>query len=255
MVLPARAHELWIEPEDFRLKASDNIVGNIMNGQDFEGIQLIYLPRNFERFVIISANQTVDVDSRIGDRPAIDQAAPGPGLNIVAYESTPTTITYEKFEKFEAFAMNHGVHDIRERHFGFGLPSGKFKEVYTRYSKALVSVRNAQGGDRRLGLEAELVALENPYLLERGADLPVRLFFGDGPLAHAQIELYAKSSSGKVMATIHQTDANGIAMLPATRGHIYMANAVIFRQPHERHRDPDAAWETLWANLTFAVPN
>ena len=254
MASSARAHELWIEPEEFQPQALANIVSHVVNGEDFEGTQLIHLPHNSKRFVIISANQTVDVDSRIGDRPVINQAAPGSGLNIIVYETKPATISYETFQKFEKFAMNHGVSDIREQHLAIGLPADKFKEVYTRYSKALVSVGEARGGDRRTGLEAELVAMENAYLRDGSGDLPVRLFYGDGPLAGAQIELYAKSSSGKVTATIHQTNAEGIAMLPIMRGNIYMANAVIFRQPHERHRNTDAVWETLWANLTFAVP-
>jgi hypothetical protein len=67
--------------------------------------------------------------------------------------------------------------------------------------------------------------------------------------------MYSKASSGELRASVHYTDADGIAILPIAAGSEYMLNAVIFRQPHERHRDPNAVWETLWANLTFAVPN
>lgn len=255
LVSPAVAHELWIEPADYQLQSSDNIVADIRNGEDFEGTQLSYLPRYFKQFVIFGADGSARVDSRLGDRPAIDQAAPGSGLNIIVYESTPTTISYDSFEKFEAFAINHGVDDMAKTHFARGLASGGLAEVYTRYSKALVSVGNAQGADRQIGLEAELVALENPYLLKDATDIRLQLFFNGAPLPQSQLELYSKASSGELSTSVHHTDADGIATLPIVSGSWYMANAVIFRQPHERHGDTSAVWETLWANLTFAVPN
>lgn len=252
---PVNAHELWIEPADYQVQFSDNIVARIKNGENFEGTQLTYLPRDFEHFVILGASQVVGVVSRIGDRPALDQAAASSGLNIIVYESKPSTITYDSFKKFEDFAINHGVDNIAKVHFARGLPSGSFTEVYTRYSKALVSVGNAQGADRQIGLEAELVALENPYSLKDATDIRVQLFFDDAPLPDSQIEMYSKGSSGDLIASVHSTNADGIATLPIVAGSEYMLNAVIFRRPHERHREMNAVWETLWANLTFVVPD
>lgn len=252
---PVVAHELWIEPAEYQVQSSENIVAGIKNGENFEGIELSYLPHNFEHFVILGANQGAVVVSRIGDRPAIDQAAPVSGLNIVVYESKPATISYDSLEKFKEFAINHGVDDIAKAHVARGLAAGKFTEVYTRYSKALVSVGNAQGADRRIGLEAELVALENPYLLKNAPDMRVQLFFNGAPRPDSQIEMYSKAASGELTASVHETNADGIAVLPIVAGSEYMLNAVIFRQPHERHRDTNAVWETLWANLTFAVPH
>lgn len=252
---PVVAHELWIEPSDYQVQPSDNIVAGIKIGEDFEGSPLSYLPQNFEHFVVLGANKGAGVVSRIGDRPAVDQAAPSSGLNIIVYESKPTTISYDSFEKFNDFAINHGVDDIAKRHFARGLPSDSFAEIYTRYSKALVSVGNAQGADRHIGLEAELVALENPYLLNDATDIRVQLFYNGAPLPDSQVEMYAKASSGELRASVHNTNADGIAILPIVAGSEYMLNAVVFRKPHARHRDSNAVWETLWANLTFAVPN
>jgi hypothetical protein len=252
---PAIAHELWIEPSDYELQASSNIVADLKNGEHFDGFALPYLPTDLEHLVILGAKEVTGVVSRLGDRPAINQTAPASGLNIIVYESKPLTISYNGFEKFEAFAIKHGVDDIAKTHFARGLTAGPLDEVYTRYSKALVSVGTAQGEDRHIGLEAELVALENPYLLKDASHIRVQLFFNGAPVPGSQVELYSKSSLGEVAASVHRTDADGIANLPIERGFGYMVNAVIFRQPHDRHRDTNAIWETLWANLTFAVPN
>jgi hypothetical protein len=44
-----------------------------------------------------------------------------------------------------------------------------------------------------------------------------------------------------------------VATVPVTAGHAYMLDAVVLREP-EGVSNPGALWESLWANLTFAVP-
>ena len=52
-----------------------------------------------------------------------------------------------------------------------------------------------------------------------------------------------------------QTDDNGVATFPVRPGYSYMVDAVVLREPSDRLAEQfGAVWETLWANLTFAVP-
>ena len=52
-----------------------------------------------------------------------------------------------------------------------------------------------------------------------------------------------------------QTDGEGIATIPVKSEHSYMLDAVVLREPTvQLAADTDAAWETLWANLTFMAP-
>ena len=254
VALPAHAHELWIDPHTYRPAAGDPIVADLTNGENFEGNHLVYLPHLFDRFEIISGDEVAGVTGRLGDQPALNQPTSGTGLHIVVYQSRAETLNYAKFEKFESFAVHKGYPDIAARHVARGLERIRLKEVYTRYSKSLIGVGAARGQDRRLGLETELVALENPYTDTVADGLDVQLFFGDAPRAGAQIELFDKAPDGTVRLTVHETDAQGRATLPVTPGHTYMVNAVALREPDQRHARHRAAWETLWANLTFAVP-
>jgi hypothetical protein len=45
----------------------------------------------------------------------------------------------------------------------------------------------------------------------------------------------------------------GVVVVPVTPGHVYQADAVVLREP-EGESNAGAAWESLWANLTWAVP-
>ena len=251
---PAHAHELWIDPKVYQPALGQPIVAEIFNGENFAGNHLVYLPRLFDRFEIIAEKSQAAVKSRLGNRPALSQPSLGDGLHIVVYQSKPDTLNYATFEKFKSFALHKGVADIEAKHAIRGLGAGPFAEVYTRFSKSLVGVGGAQGADRRVGLEAELVALENPYTDNMADGADVQLFYRDAIRADTQIELFEKAPDGTVRVTLHQTDTQGRATLSVKPGHTYMADAVILRKPDPRHAKRRADWESLWANLTFRVP-
>ena len=64
---------------------------------------------------------------------------------------------------------------------------------------------------------------------------------------------FAKSPEGEVEITLLRTDAEGVALLPVTPGQVYLADAVVVR-PLEPVAEDDPVWESLWASLTFKVP-
>lgn len=251
---PAQAHELWIEALDWTPAQEGRLEADLVNGQNFDGLKLSYLPKWFTRFDVVAGDEVAAIDGRIGDSPAMGQPALGDGLHVVVYQSTPSTVDYKEWEKFLKFATHKDLGDIATEHKARGLPEVDFKEVYTRFSKALIGVGAGDGADRRMGLETEIVALDNPYTGPLDA-VRVQVFYGDDVRSNTQIELFEKAADGTVGVTLHRTDAQGIAVLPVQAGHEYMADAVVMRVPSNAlASDYGAVWETLWANLTFAVP-
>ena len=116
-----------------------------------------------------------------------------------------------------------------------------------------IAVGDGAGADREAGLETEIVALANPYTDDLSDGLPVRVLYQGAPRADAQVELFAKSPEGEVEITLLRTDAEGVALLPVTPGQVYLADAVVVR-PLEPVAEDDPVWESLWASLTFKVP-
>ena len=253
MATPLAAHELWIEPVEFQPAAGARVEAHLVNGQGFEGLHLPYLPKSMVRFSVAFQGVETAVTGRIGDKPAM-QVAGSDGLMVAVYQSAPTTVRYDEFAKFERFATHKDLGDVQALHLARGLVVGPLVEVYTRYSKSLIGAGGAVGADAALGLETELVALDNPYL-GRPRVLRVQLFYRGVARAEAQVEVFEKAADGTVVVTLQRTDAEGVAQVPVRSGHVYMLDAVVLREPGPALAEEFGAdWESLWANLTFAVP-
>ena len=256
LAAPAAAHEFWIEPLDYQVDPDEQIVGHLVNGQEFAGVQLAYVPARFVNFVQVSADgDFARVESPVGTFPGLQVAPLGEGLAVIAYQSAIATVDYEELAKFASFAEHKDFAGWDEAHAARGLPETGILEIYSRFAKTLVAVGDGEGSDRRLGMETELVALDNPYT-DPVADTGMRVqaFYRNDVRADAQIELFEKAPDGTVEITYHRTDDEGIATLPVKPGHSYLVDAVVLREPSQENKARGAHWETLWASLTFAVP-
>lgn len=255
LAAPLAAHEYWLEPQDFQLPADGRLVADIVNGQDFDGNKLAYIPQRFAHFITLLGDRAVSVPGRVGDRPALQMDSLGEGLHVVAYQAKNATISYENWAKFQRFVEHKAFGDILTRHQARGLPMENFKEVYARYSKTLIGVGNSAGSDRRTGLETEIVALTNPYTDPLTNGMQLQLFYGNTVRANAQIEVFEKSPTDAVTVAFYTTNSQGIAAVAVKPGYTYMADAVVLREPSAAlATETGAVWETLWANLTWGVP-
>jgi hypothetical protein len=228
----------------------------LFNGQNFKGGELAYFEKTFQRFEIALGDRVEPLKGRTGDKPALNTAALGEGLHVALYESAGDTVYYAEQVKFENFAKHKDFKGALEQHKERGLSEGKFSEYYTRHVKVLLAVGSGAGEDRAYGLETEIVALKNPYTDDVSKGMPVRVLYRGAPRANAQIELFDKNAEGKVLITLIRTNAEGVGFLPVSKGHSYLVDAVVLREPEagSKAEASGAAWETLWAALTFAVP-
>lgn len=254
LMVSARAHEVWIEPERFQVEAGAPTSVNVKNGERFIGQALVYLPSDFKRFEQRLGPAAKPIDGRMGDTPTARVTFAKPGLHTLLYRSTASTLSYERWEKFARFVKHKAFKDVSVRHEARGLPRTGFKEVYTRFAKALVAVGHGRGNDQRIGLETEIVAMANPFRTA-GGSLPVQVLYRGKPRTGAQVEIFRKTPEGTVKIETVKTDARGIARVPIEGGAIYLIDAVVLREPSAAvAKETGAVWETLWASLTFEVP-
>ena len=160
---PVTAHEFWIEPLAYQVAPEGRLEANIVNGQEFAGAKLAYLPQRFVNFALFAGSETTRVEGRPGDIPALQQDPVAEGLNIAAYQANNATVDYADWEKFQKFVDHKDFGDVLSQHEARGISVDGFKEVYSRHSKTLFGVGNSEGSDRRVGLETEIVELTNPY--------------------------------------------------------------------------------------------
>lgn len=255
LTAPLLAHELWLEPEKYQVETGEPAKIHIRNGESFAGISLSYFTNRIRSFRWASQTETGDVISRSGDVPAATVIFEDEGLASFVYESTPSTLTYSKWEKFVNFVTHKDAVFAIEDHQERDLPKTGFKEVYYRFSKVLLSIGEASGMDKRQGLLTEFVALENPYSPIIGTHLPVALFHKDQPRINAQVEVFERAPDGRVTVFTVRTNEVGVAKIPLNKGHEYLLDAVIVQKPIlDIENSKGAVWESLWAALTFEVP-
>ena len=88
--------------------------------------------------------------------------------------------------------------------------------------------------------------------------MPIRLFAAGKPLANAQITVFTRHNPRYVESTKYQTDTNGRTNFPLLPGRDYLVDSVILRPstgPNTVGGRPAAMWESLWASLTFQIPD
>ena len=205
--------------------------GNLRVGQEFEGTGIAFLPPNFRRFDFAINDKNGAVPGRIGDRPALRMSAPEAGLLIVTHVTTDTKIVWEDWADFAGFVEHKDAEWVLEEHVARGLDEVDASEAYSRYAKSLIAIGLPEGNDRVMGLETEIVALENPYIGNTDDGLDVQVLYQGAPRANEQIEVFEKASGTPVNVFTLQTDANGKATIPVKPAHRYMLDSVVVREP------------------------
>lgn len=247
------AHEFWIDPMAYEVPSGGTLVAALRVGETFAGAEQSYLERNFSRFDMRCGDTLDPVPGRAGDRPALNVAAPRDGLCVIVHQTKDYTLTYTQWQKFVNFVEHKDFEGVLDRHAERGLPESGFVELYSRYAKSLIAVGDGAGADTEVGLVTEIVAEANPYTDDVTGGLPIQVLYNGAPRVDAQVELFARPPEGEVEVTLHRTDAEGRVTLPVQPGYSYLADAVVLR-PLEPEAEKDPVWESLWASLTFAVP-
>ena len=250
---PAMAHELWLEPLDYVVPNEGRLVANIVNGEDFDGANLVYLPSRIARYENYAGTEVSAIEMRAGDRPGLDVAPISNGLNVVVYQSTAARLTYTELAKFQRFVDHKALPEPTSAPYPTALPDNGILETYWRYSKTLIGVGDAVGIDQPTGMLTEFVALTNPYS-DDTTEFKATLLYNGEPRVRALVEVFEKSPNDEVTIFTVPTTDDGVVTIPVKAGYEYMLDAVVLRAPElDDAIEMGAMYETHWANLTFAV--
>ncbi|MEO9515766.1 MAG: DUF4198 domain-containing protein [Paracoccaceae bacterium] len=245
------AHELWIEPERWRFEKGDEIRADLLNGENFSGSKLAWIHNNVSRADVAFGPIQFQVSGRMGDRPALVTEAQQDGLAIVIHETTPSRISYKTWEKFQKFVDHKDLGITRTDHEAKGHPPEGFTESYTRHTKSLIAIGDGAGVDRAFGLQTEIVALTNPFADGFNNDMQIQLLYQGRARLNTQVEIFERAPDETVSVSTVKTDNAGIARIPVKSGHTYLFDAVVIRPGSQGN----AIYDTLWAGLSFHVPN
>ena len=92
-------------------------------------------------------------------------------------------------------------------------------------------------------------------MVRMAQDFSMSLVLLDGqPRPGVQVELFAMAADGSVTETMHTTDAQGVARVPAQSGVTYLADNVVVEALPNNDAKAGPVWKSDWAALTYFVP-
>ena len=253
--LPSSAHEFWLEPSDFQPKVGDVVTVDLVIGTHFDGFSSPYTPDEIAAFGLIDAAGNTAITGRFGDMPAGQFVVAQVGLSLLYHQTTPSYVTYTKPEKFISFAVEKGFADVAARYQKQTAENFRLVEKYRRFAKSLIMVGPASGQDQLLGLEMELVALTNPYQQSVSKEFTVAVYESGVPRPGAQVTVFIRHTPSDVEKKIIIADERGQVHLSLLPGRHYLFDSVKLQPIKDADPIKNAEWESLWAALTFAVPD
>lgn len=254
--LPGLAHEYWLEPESFFLKAGERSFVRLFLGEGLKvEEEMPYLTSKTSQFRLISNDGTFDLARNIQDeeKPLFSFSAEKPGNYLLAMERNWSYITLEA-DKFEDYLREDGMEYIIAEREKLGESAKQGKERYSRYIKALIQVggKNDATFGKRAGMRMrfEIIPLENPYSMKVGDSLPVQVFFQGKPLAGKTI--FADNRDGDVISKQKlTTDKQGKASIKLDRKGIWLVRLVYMQRCAKDCEGAD--WESFWGAFSFGV--
>ena len=250
----ASAHEFWLQPHNYTPSAGEPVIASVRAGEHFEGVAYPYLPSRLKAARLFHSEGSKPISGQTGLYPAIRTSSEGEGLQILSWQSTPSTINYQQYDEFRQFLQEEGLNWVDDRHRQRGLPDSGFIEAYSRYAKTLMQIGSG-GQDQTTGMDYEWLALGNPYQrtdaeLSEPKVLPLQLLSRDKPVPDAKVTVFRKTESNDDATThMSRTDANGTIALDISATGEYLVSAVVMTEL----MNTAMPWHSHWVSLTFKV--
>jgi uncharacterized GH25 family protein len=241
---PSYGHDFWIEPLKFHAASGTTVPLKLLVGEGFKGDSALYLPEQFERYIVIANNTQQPVAGNRGDDPA-GRIVVGDGMNVIGYHSRKFEVSFDSLQEFESYLRQEGLE--RQAALARERASERVLEVYSRHAKTLIAGPNSrEAGDCVVGFPFEIVAETNPY---RQRDLHLRLLYLGRPLEDALVTAFSKTDPARKLRL--RSDADGRVRFAIPRSGVWLVTAV-HMVPKRWYEHAD--WESFWASLTFEAP-
>ncbi len=249
----ATAHDLYLMPEKFVMRAGSLLRFAFENGDEFPAGVSAVKPERLRNTRLLSKAGSADFEkiAEQGKHTVAEVKIPGEGLAILTASTLPNFIELDA-AKFKSYLEHENLNEVvawREAHGESAKPG---RERYSKYVKSLVL---AGGPDafykERTGLTIEIVLQADPYSLGPGKTLPAVVLFRGKPAVNIAVESAWIEGGKAKMETIGRTDKDGRIRIPVVAVGPHRLHAIVM----ERCAEPKVAdWESFWASFTFEIP-
>lgn len=248
-ILATYSHDYFLLPDEFYLTKGQTLKLHLFVGDEFKELE----ERKYESsktagFRLFDGGKKIDLKESATDSlmPVLSRKLNNSGLALIAMERNQAEITLEK-QKFIEYLNEEGLDGIAKQ--VEKSPKTEFKEKYTRYIKALVTVDKPSGNlyNEKLKQELEILLLQNPYKMKYGDDMVAEVLFRGKPLVNAKVEVVTKVLNDKVFTTEYRTDKDGDIYFKLNRSGVWLVRLVHMLP----NKAGDTDFESFWAGYTF----
>ncbi len=259
----ADAHDLFLRPRDFIVRAGAEVRVRVLNGT-FTTSESSVARDRLRDLTVVGPTGTTHPDRSGWTDDAKESewrvATSVPGTYLLGASLDPKTIRLTGTQ-FNGYLREEGLHDVvsaRKSARQLGNPA---HERYAKHVKALIRAQGAASGTGAdtayrvmLGYPAELVPLDDPYVLPAGGMLRVRAYADGRPVANQVVQAGGRTTSGsRIKQREVRTDATGMVRFRLdTRGTWYVK--FIHMRDVPASAGDSVNYESKWATLTFARP-
>ena len=250
VILPALAHEFWLEPQQYIFSRTEEInirfrVGEAFTGDNWKGnrdkvneLKLYY----------------ADIVDDLSDALTEDE---GDSLQFSIHEEGTAMVTFNNInsfieleaEKFNAYLAEDGLQSAIDYRQQQNETDSMGRELYQRSVKTIVQVGALKTTvyKKQTNLPIDIIPLSHPYQLNDGDTLTVKVLFKGGPLANTKIRTWHKLP-GTVTDTSMMSNEKGEISFPVTTSGEWMVSCVTMLRITD---DPHAQWQSYWGSLTW----
>ena len=242
----AQAHELWLEPVNFKFNNKEVSKIHINIGQNFIGSPFGYYDPNKKSLYLENINKVKDLPQRDGNFPAIQTLILDKGFHVLTYETNYELLKYESLEKFKDFIKEQDLLSSTDDIDINKIPT----ENYRRFAKTLMTDGHKDFFIQKPKLDFEIIALNTPYEI-KSSFFKFQLFEKKKPLGNWQITIFSKDENNTYKEKI-KTNSSGVGKIRTIENRTYLLSAVkLDKANYLQKLKFKSDWFSLWASLVI----
>jgi len=247
----ASAQDYILMPENFILHKGDTLKIHLLNVSQFnKQDEFRYDASNTAKFTFNNGSKKVTnlmTTAKDSAAPVASFKVENEGLNMINMTRKAITDEIDR-DDFLKILDDEALTQYSEKAKNGSKDS--FREKYTWYLKSLVEVEknSANGFEKPVNDDLEIILKDNPYKGNYGDDIIALINFKGKPLVNAVVTLYIKAATGNIFAQKLSSDKQGQIYFKLSREGIYFLRT-LFMEPS---KDKNADFETWMASYTFA---
>lgn len=244
---PAIAHDTWLLPVRFAVAPGAAVEADLTSGMAFPRLESgVAADRLVATGLRVASRQASLEPSRSGATALhLSATAGAPGIAVLWVATRPRTLSLTPAQ-VEEYLPEIGASEAVAARWR---RQQRWRETYAKLAKTFVRVGDA-GADRSweapVGLELEIVPLDDPTALVAGRAFRLRVLRAGRPLAGFAVSAVAAGGRAPAMRT---TAGDGTIAFTLDRPGAWLLRGTLL----EESRAPDTDWQSLFTTLTVSV--